>query len=70
MVLDQIKALVINKKREIHKHKHPAARSILAEFKDDKSKDLVFDSLNGLAKHLKGDRGIIRSYKKKQIWLL
>ena len=61
--LDEIRALVINK-RNVHINKHPAAKIILAEFKDDETKNLKFDSLNSLAKHLKGDRGVIRSYLK------
>lgn len=59
--LDQIKALV-KTKRELHKLKHPASKTIFAEFKNDASKNLEFDSLNGLAKHLKGDRKVIREY--------
>lgn len=61
--LDQIQSLVITK-RDVHNVKHPAAKAILAEFKDDSSKNLVFDSLNSLAKHLKGDRHVIRGYLK------
>jgi hypothetical protein len=61
--LDQIKSLVLDK-REIYTVKHPAAKSILAEFKDDASKNIEFDSLNSLAKHLKGDRQVIRKYVK------
>ena len=58
---DQIKDLV-NAKRNLYKVKHPGAKVILAEFKDDASKNLEFDSLNSLAKHLKGDRQVIREY--------
>ena len=58
---DQIKDLV-NAKRNIYKLKHPTAKAILAEFKDDASKNLEFDSLNSLAKRLKGDRQVIREY--------
>lgn len=61
LTLDEIKTLVENK-REIHRLKHPAAKAILAEFKDDARKNLEFDSLNSLAKHLKGDRQVIRDY--------
>lgn len=61
--LDQIKNLVISK-RDLYIVKHPAAKAILAEFKDDSNKNLVFDSLNSLAKHLKGDRYVIREYLK------
>ena len=61
--LDQIQILVKDK-RDLHNVKHPAAKAILAEFKDDSSKNLVFDSLNSLAKHLKGDRCVIREYLK------
>ena len=59
--LDQIKSLVLDK-REIYNVKHPAAKSILGEFKDDDKKNIEFDSLNSLAKHLKGDRQVIRKY--------
>ena len=58
---DQVKDLV-NAKRNLYKVKHPASKAILAEFKDDASKNLEFDSLNSLAKHLKGDRQVIREY--------
>lgn len=61
--LDQIKSLVKDK-RDIYIVKHPAAKAILAEFKDDSSKNLVFNSLNSLANHLKGDRQVIREYLK------
>ena len=36
--------------------------SILAEFKDEPTKNLEFNSLNSWAKHLKGDRQVIRGY--------
>jgi hypothetical protein len=39
--LEEIKELVLNK-RNLYTVKHPAAKSILAEFKDDSSKNLVF----------------------------
>lgn len=61
--LDEIKKLVFNK-REIYNVKHPAAKGILAEFKYDSSKNLIFPSLNSLANHLKGDRQVIREYLK------
>lgn len=61
--LDEIKKLVFNK-REIYNVKHPAAKGILAEFKDDSSKNLIFPSLNSLANHLNGDRQVIREYLK------
>jgi len=60
---DQIKSLVAHK-RNVYNVKHPAAKSILAEFKDEPKKNLEFDSLNSLAKHLKGDRQVIREYLK------
>jgi hypothetical protein len=60
---EEIKTLVENK-RNLYKIKHPAAKAILAEYKDDASKNLKFDSLNNLAKHLKGDRQVIRDYLK------
>lgn len=61
--LEEIVELVSNK-RELYDVKHPAAKSILAEFKEDESKNITFPSLNSLAIHLKGDRHIIRSYLK------
>jgi len=61
--LDQIKSLVSDK-RDVYNVKHPAAKSILAEFKDEPKKNLEFNSLNSLAKHLKGDRQVIREYLK------
>ena len=64
LTLNEIITLV-NFKREFYKVKHPAAKTILAEFKDDASKNLEFSSLNKLAKHLKGDRQVIREYLKK-----
>ena len=61
--LEEIKELVSNK-RDIYNVKHPAAKGILAEFKDDSSKNLLFPSLNSLVNHLKGDRQVIREYLK------
>jgi hypothetical protein len=61
--LDQIQSLVRGK-RELYDVKHPAVKAILAEFKDDASKNLVFHSLGSLASHLKGDRQVIRDYLK------
>ena len=63
LTLDKLKTLVISK-RDLYKIKHPAAKGIHAEFKHDASKNLKFDSLNSLAKHLKGDRQVIRDYLK------
>ena len=63
LTMDEIKTLVENK-RNLHKFEHPASRSILAEFKDDATKNLEFDSLNSLAKNIKGDRQVIRDYLK------
>jgi len=63
IAIDEIKNLV-NDKRNVYKVKHPAAKAILAEFKDDKNKNLLFNSLNSLANHLKGDRQVIRKYLK------
>lgn len=60
---DQIKSLVSDK-RDVYNVKHPSAKSILAEFKDEPKKNLEFNSLNSLAKHLKGDRQVIREYLK------
>lgn len=65
--MEEIKSLVDNK-RSLHKVIHPAAKCILAEFKDDSRKDLSFDSLNSLATHLKGDRKVIRDYLKGNKW--
>lgn len=61
LYLDKLKSLVLDK-RETYNVKHPAAKSILGEFKDDPKKNIEFDSLNSLAKHLKGDRQVIREY--------
>ena len=59
--LDELKKIILYK-RELYNVKHPAAKSILGEFKDDPKKNIEFDSLTSLAKHLKGDRQIIRKY--------
>lgn len=59
--LEELKSLVADK-RNVYNVKHPAAKVIIAEFKDDSRKNLEFYSLNSLAKHLKGDRHIIREY--------
>lgn len=61
LTLDEIKQLV-RAKREIYQIKHPAAKAILAEFKDNSSLNREYSSLNSLAKELKGDRKIIREY--------
>ena len=61
--IEEIKVLVSNK-RDSYNIKHPASKDILAEFKDDSSKNLLFPSLNSLANHLKGDRQVIREYLK------
>ena len=61
--LDKMQSLVSDK-RNVYDVKHPAAKSILAEFKDEPKKNLEFNSLNSLAKHLKGDRQVIREYLK------
>jgi hypothetical protein len=53
---------VTKKQKGVYNVKHPAAKAILAEFKDDSIKNIVFSSLNSLAKHLKGDRQVIREY--------
>lgn len=63
LTLDEIKQLV-NEKRSNYIVKHPTSISILAEFKDDASKNRVFSSLISLADHLKGDRKTIRQYLK------
>ena len=64
LTLDEMKTLV-TKKRDLHKSKHPASKAIIASFKDETNKNLKFDSLNSLAKHLKGDRQVIRNYLKE-----
>jgi len=61
LTLDEIKVLV-KEKRDIYQVKHPAAKAILAEFKDNSSLNREFSSLNSLAKELKGDRQVIREY--------
>lgn len=58
---DKIKNLVSDK-REVYTVAHPASKSIIGEFKDDPKKNIEFNSLNSLAKHLKGDRQVIRKY--------
>lgn len=61
--LNEVKSIV-NKKRELHRLKHPAAKSIIAINIDTENERLEFVSLNNLAKHLKGDRKVIRDYLK------
>lgn len=61
--LEELKEL-INKKRDTYVVKHPASIGILAEFKDDSTKNLEFSSLISLTNHLKGDRKTIRQYLK------
>lgn len=63
LTLQEIITLV-SSKREIYFVKHPAMKNILAQFKNDDSKNLTFSSLNSLSIHLKGDREVIRSYLK------
>ena len=63
LTLDEIKALVSNK-REVYLVKHPAAKGILAEHKEDPRLNREFSSLGSLAKELKGDRGVLREYLK------
>ena len=63
ITLDKLKSLVLFN-RDKYFIKHPAAKAILAEFKEDSSKNLVFNSLNSLANYLKGDRKVIRDYLK------
>ena len=58
---DELNALVVTK-RKLHLLNHPSSKPILAEFKDNPSMNLEFESLDSLAKHLKGDRQVIRSY--------
>jgi hypothetical protein len=54
--------VLVKEKRDNYTIKHPAAKVILAEFKDDINFNKEYSSLNSLAKALKGDRSIIRSY--------
>lgn len=61
--LEEIQDLVLNK-RNTYVIKHPAAKGILAEYKDDSSKNKEYISLNSLANDLKGDRKVIREYLK------
>ncbi|KAG0122857.1 hypothetical protein HOY82DRAFT_641157, partial [Tuber indicum] len=61
LTLDEIK-VIVKEKRDIYQVKHPAAKAILAEFKDNSSLNREFSSLNSLAKELKGDRQVIREY--------
>lgn len=63
LTLQGIKDLV-SKKRSIYVVKYPSSRKILAEYKDDSTKNLLFISLSSLANHLKGDRATIRQYLK------
>ncbi|KIH86269.1 cytochrome oxidase subunit 1 (mitochondrion) [Sporothrix brasiliensis 5110] len=63
LILEELKELV-NKTRDTYVIKHPTSISILAKFKDDSSKNLLFPSLTSLANHLKGDRQTIRQYLK------
>lgn len=63
LTLNEIITLV-NDKREVYLIKHPAAKAILAEYKNDFRKNMVFYSLNSLANHMKGDRQVIREYLK------
>ena len=58
---NELKSLVSDN-RELYLVKHPAAKPILGEFKDDPKKNIEFNSLSSLAKHLKGDRQVIRGY--------
>lgn len=61
--LEDIQRLVLDK-RNIYTVKHPTAKAILAEYKDDSSKNKEYNSLNSLANDLKGDRQVIRGYLK------
>jgi hypothetical protein len=58
---NELKSLVSDI-REQYLVKHPSAKPILGEFKDDPKKNIEFHSLSSLAKHLKGDRQVIRGY--------
>jgi hypothetical protein len=54
--------VLVKEKRDNYTVKHSAAKVILAEFKDDINLNKEYSSLNSLAKALKGDRSVIRSY--------
>jgi len=58
--LDEIKEFV-TRRRDLYKIVQPASKAIIAQFRDV---NLEFDSLNSLAKYLKGDRQVIRDYLK------
>lgn len=53
---------LVDTKRKLHLLNHPSSKAILAVFKDNPSLNLEFNFLNSLAKHLKGDREVIRGY--------
>lgn len=64
LTLEEINEVVFSKKKT-YTVKHPASKIIIAYFNDDyHSQTLTFPSLNSLAKHLKGDRKVIRDYLK------
>lgn len=63
LTLEEISKLVSDK-RAVYIKKHPAAKVILAEYKNDPKKNIEFSSLTSLANHLKGDRTTIRQYLK------
>jgi len=60
VTLDEIKEFV-TRRRDLYKIVQPASKAIIAQFRDV---NLEFDSLNSLAKYLKGDRQVIRDYLK------
>jgi len=62
VTLDEIKEFV-TRRRDLYKIVQPASKAIIAQFRDV---NLEFDSLNSLAKYLKGDRQVIRDYLKGQ----
>ena len=63
LTLAEMKTLV-NSKRDLYKAKQPGAKAIIAEFKGESIKNIEFYSLTSLARHLKGDRQVIREYLK------
>ena len=50
--------------RNAYEKTYKNANKVKAIYKDDSSKNLEFSSLNSLARHLKGDRQVIRDYVK------
>lgn len=62
-IIEKVKVL-LEEVRKNYERTYRNAKKISAIYKDDSSKNLEFASLNSLAKHLKGDRQVIRDYVK------